>query len=243
MHGPMADPKGTGDGPGAAAGRVRLDIDFEALANDLKPLSNPKRLKLLHFLTEPHYLEEIASELKMARQSAQKHVDLLMDGGFLKKQQGRRDSGPVTEYLLRPQKLFTIHEEFGKLGVLEPVVEDEMLTRTQLSSTAPAGRSVEGVPRLRVVHGRTLGQTYELSGDGPWMVGRDPKGDVTLDYDPFVSNRHAEIGREGDEFGISDAFSTNGTRLNWEALDKGQSVPLRHGDVLGVGKTLLVFHR
>lgn len=235
MRGPMGNAK--------PSGRVRLDIDFDALAADLKPLANPKRLKLLHFLTEPHYLEEIASELKMARQSAQKHVDLLMDGGFLKKQQGQRDSGPVTEYLLRPQKLFTIHEEFGKLGVLEPVVEDDMLTRTQLSSTTPTGRSVEDVPRLRVVHGRTLGQTYELDGDGPWMVGRDPQARVALDYDPFVSNRHAEIRREGTDFTVTDAFSTNGTRLNWEELDKGQTVPLRHGDVVGIGKTLMVFHQ
>lgn len=228
---------------GEGKGHVRLDIDFEALSSDLKPLSNPKRLKLLHFLTEPHYLEEIASELKMARQSAQKHVDLLLEGGFIEKRQGQRDSGPVTEYILRPQKLFTIHEEFGKLGVLEPVVEDEMLTRTQLSSTAVSGRSVEGVPRLRVVHGRTLGTTFELSGEGPWMAGRDPKAHITLDYDPFASNRHAEVRREDEGFSITDAFSTNGTYLNWEELEKGQTVPLKHGDVVGVGKTLMVFHR
>lgn len=223
-------------------GRVRLDIDFESLAEDLKPLSNPKRLRLLHFLTEPHYLEEIASELKMARQSAQKHVDRLLEGGYIEKQQGQRDSGPVTEYILRPQKLFTIHEEFGKLGVLEPTTEDDKLTRTQLSSTQPAAGGAGDVPRLRVVHGRTLGTTFELAGDGPWMVGRDPKGDVTLDYDPFASNRHAEIEREDAGFAITDAYSTNGTMLNWEALEKGQTVPLEHGDVVGVGKTLMVFH-
>lgn len=224
-------------------GRVRLDIDFESLASDLKPLSNPKRLKLLHFLTEPHYLEEIASELGMARQSAQKHVDRLLDAGFIEKQQGRRDSGPVTEYLLRPQRLFAIHEEFGKLGVLEPVVDDDRLTRTQLSSTQVSESGVEGVPRLRTVHGRTRGETFVLDGDGPWMVGRDSKHDVTLDYDPFASNRHAEIRREGEEFTITDAFSTNGTLINWEQMEKGQTIPLKQGDILGVGKTLLVFHR
>lgn len=228
-------------------GEIRSDslpqtrIDFEALARDLKPLGNPTRLELLHFLMKPHYLEEIASHLKMARQAAEKHIEQLVEVGVLKPQPGRRDSGPVTEYVLVPQRLFAISEEFNKLGVLRPERKAEDLERTMISTAHAAARADPEVARLAVVHGMRIGAVISLTGKEAWTIGRDKDRDIVLDYDPYVSNRHAEVLREGAGHFLVDTFSTNGTFLNWERVARGGRLPLSSGDVVGVGKTLLVF--
>jgi len=217
------------------------DIDFAGLASALKALSNEKRLELLHFLTRPHYIEEIASHLKMARQAAQKHVSQLLDAGVIKKQPGQRDRGPVTEYVLAPQRLFDLNERFGKLGVLKPVEEDEDLSRTILSDTMVAPAQEARGPSLALVHGRGIGTRYHLEGDGPWTIGRDDDRFIAVDYDPFASNRHAEITLQDGAHFLVDTYSTNGTFLNWTQVPRGGRIPLRPGDVVGVGKSLLVF--
>jgi DNA-binding transcriptional ArsR family regulator len=218
------------------------DIDFEALARDLEPLGNAKRLELLHFLMRPHYLEEVASHLKMARQAAQKHVDQLLELGVIRKQPGRRESGPVVEYVLVPQRLFTLGEEFQKLGVMKPITAEEVLMRTQVVTKAPKAAPAAEGPALVAVHGMKVGQVWRLApGTGPWTIGRDADRTICLDYDPFVSNRHAEVALRGGRLALVDAFSTNGTLLNWQRLERGGEAPLRPGDVVGVGKSLLVF--
>jgi DNA-binding transcriptional ArsR family regulator len=220
------------------------EVDFAALARDLAPLSYEKRLELLHFLIRPHYLEEIASHLKMARQAAQKHIDQLLEVGVIKKQPGRRDSGPVVEYVVVPQRLFALGEEFAKLGVLKPLAADEALSRTQVVTRSPAVGHAQPGPALVAVHGMKAGTVFRLApGTGPWTVGRDADRTVCLDYDPFVSNRHAEVALRNAQFVLVDTFSTNGTFLNWERLPRGGEAALQPGDVVGVGKSLLVFRR
>lgn len=220
------------------------EVDFVALARDLKPLSNEKRLELLHYLTRPHYLEEIASHLKMARQAAQKHIDSLLELGVLKKQPGRRDSGPVQEYVVVPQRLFALAEEFGKLGVFKPLAAEDAIMRTQVVTRMPKATPAPVGPALTVVHGMSTGKVFRLiGGDGPWTIGRDADRTVCLDYDPFVSNRHAEVALKGGQHVLVDTFSTNGTFLNWDRLARGGEVALTPGDVIGVGKSLMVFRR
>jgi len=219
----------------------RSGIDFEALARDLKPLGNPTRLDLLHFLVRPHYLEEVASHLSMARQAAEKHVEQLVEIGVVRPQSGRREHGPVTEYVLVPQRLFAIGEEFGKLGVLRPERPGDDLERTIVTPVAAPARPGPGTAYLAMVHGMRIGAILPLTGKDAWTIGRDKDRDVVLDYDPFASNRHAEIVREGSTWSLVDTFSTNGTYLNWERLPRGGRSALSAGDVVGVGKTLLVF--
>lgn len=224
-----------------AGGSPRSGIDFEALAGDLKPLGNPTRLDLLHFLVRPHYLEEIATHLSMARQAAEKHVEQLVEIGVVRPQPGRREHGPVTEYVLVPQRLFAIGEEFSKLGVLRAERPGDDLERTILTPEAAPSRPGPGTAHLAMVHGMRIGAVTPLSGKPSWTIGRDKDRDVVLDYDPFASNRHAEIVREANAWHLVDTFSTNGTFLNWERVPRGGRVALAAGDVVGVGKTLLVF--
>jgi predicted transcriptional regulator len=95
-------------------------VDEASLAEPLSVLGNNKRLHLLEFLTEPHYIREIASELGITRQSAQAHVDKLVDLGVLERRRGQRELGSVTEYVVVPQRLFAIQEQFSRLGRLNP---------------------------------------------------------------------------------------------------------------------------
>lgn len=218
--------------------------DLDGLAGYLKVLGNPKRLKLLQFLVKPHYLEEIASELKMARQTAQEHVQQLLDIGVVQRVRGRRDSGPVTEYVVVPQRLFRIHEEFAKLGVLEPELEDQpMRPPTSPMVTGAAAPKEQDLPRLTIVHGMRIGQTMALTGQGPWLVGREPTAAVVLDYDPFVSARHAEVRRSGAGFEVADLYSSNGTWVDWKRLARGSAQRVDNGAVVRVGKTILLFRK
>lgn len=236
---PPRNPQGTEETEASA------DVgDLDVLAGYLKVLSNPKRLHLLQFLTQPHYLEEIASELKMARQTAQEHVQQLQDLGVIKRIQGRRDHGPVTDYVVVPQRLFTIHEEFGKLGVLEPRgVENSEALRPATSplETGVGVLEAQDRPRLVIVHGMRIGQSLALTGQGPWLIGRDAHATVCLDYDPFVSSRHAELRRVPGGFDVADLYSVNGTFVDWKRMPRGTTQRLQSGAILRAGKTLLLF--
>jgi DNA-binding transcriptional ArsR family regulator len=219
--------------------------DEEALAAYLKALGSAKRLRLLRYLTTPHYIEEIGSELKMARQTAQEHVQTLLDIGVVQRVRGRRESGPVTEYVVVPQRLFRIHDEFGRLAGLEPELEPsaEMRPPTAPLLTGAPTPKERDLPRLTIVHGMRIGQTTTLSGGGPWLLGREPTATVCLDYDPFVSARHAEVRRTTGGFEVADLYSSNGTFVEWTRLTRGAAQPLDNGGVVRVGKTLLLFRK
>lgn len=215
------------------------EVDFEGLAEALEPLGSKTRLRLLAYLTEPHYLEEIASFLGMSREGARKHVNKLVEIGALTKQQGRRETGPVVEYIVVPQVLFALSEDFAKLGALQP--DEGHLSRTQVTQPEVEGDPDRG-PALVLVHGLNRGRVHALAPPGdPWRIGRDPDLEIPLEYDPFVSEHHAEVVRDGGDHVLADAYSTNGTYLNWEKLDRGGRRPLQAGDVVGIGKTLLVY--
>lgn len=215
--------------------------EFEALAAALRPFSLAQRLRLLHFLVRPHYLEEIGEHLGMSRQAAEKHVDQLLEVGLVRKQLGQRASGPVTEYVLVPQRVFAVSEEFARLGELRPEVD----AGPERTATAVAiGGVTPGLPRgptLVVVHGMRIGHAFALAGAGPWTLGREADCHVSLDYDPFASTRHAEVQVRDGKHVLVDTFARNGTFHNWRRLERGGSVVLAPGDVVGVGKSLLVY--
>lgn len=215
----------------------------DALAQTLKACGHPQRLRLLRFTTQPRTLEQIAGHLSVARQSANEHVDKLLAAGVLERGQARGPRGPVTVYSAAVPRLFDMYERLGaRIGLMSGNLEHEV--RGSLPTTVsppPSGRRPPESPRLTIVHGMRIGQTIPLHGDGPWLVGRDPHAALCLDYDPYVSHRHAEIRRTRHGFEVADALSSNGTWIDWEQAARGGAVAIENGSLLRFGRSLVLF--
>jgi hypothetical protein len=82
------------------------------------------------------------------------------------------------------------------------------------------------------------GQRYDLR-MGSNVVGRGSDADLQL-LDQGVSRRHLDIQFDGDTATGYDLGSTNGTTVNGHEV--GSQV-LRHGDVIRLGHTRIVFHQ
>lgn len=93
------------------------------------------------------------------------------------------------------------------------------------------------MPQIRVKTGRHQGQTFQVEGNKPILIGRDPKTDLQVP-DKGVSREHARIYRVGEMVFIRDLGSRNGTFVNTEAV---REELLREGDLIRVGSTQLVF--
>ncbi len=216
----------------------------EGLAEALKTLGHPKRLVLLRYLTEPRSLEEISRHLKVARQSAQEHLDRLLSVDLCERRQGRGEHGPLTKYVLLVPRLFDIYERFGtKAGMVAEEMEPNIrgtLPTTRLPLNDKPTRRLES-PRLVIVHGMRAGHTVPLQGNGPWLLGRDPHAALCLDYDPYVSHRHAEVRKVGTGFEVADALSSNGIFVDWAAVPRGGAVRIENGSLVRAGKTLILF--
>lgn len=234
-----------------AEGSAPEDL-LESLAEDLDALSNLQRLRLLHLLTRPRYAEEIAEALAMSRQSALKHIEKLQERGFVRSLHGRRTTGPVIEFLVVPQRLFATGVTIGNLGNLEPeggpsVRHDDrtvvMAGQEPLPPSEPVPQGVRAA-KLLLLNGPSAGTPYSLVDEnGRWTVGRDDDRDVRLSHDPFISGRHAEVQSDPTGHVLVDVFSANGTFLNFTRIPRGGRVPLRVGDVIGLGHTFLVYQK
>ncbi len=233
-------PEGAEAGRGSPAGQAGADLD--ELAEMLKPLSNGVRLKLLRYLAKPHYLEEVASHLSVSRQAAAQHLDKLLMIEAVERQTGRRDSGPVTEYVVNPQAIFLIYTAFEGLATIRRET-GEPLRATRPDATGPEGRERALDACLWVVHGPSRGSRIVLNETKrhDWTFGRGARCDVPLEHDPFASNRHARISKGDRGFALTDLHSTNGTFLNESRVPAGSTVPLAQGDLVGVGRTTLIF--
>lgn len=220
-----------------------MDDDVDGLVEYLKALASPRRLAILQLLDEPCYVEEIASELGVARQTAQEHLDRLVETGFVERVPGQRETGSVTDYEVVPQRLYTVVEDLRRLSGAVPATStrEDLRRRTEALDLGPESPDEPEMPRLVLVHGMRIGQTVRLEGEGPWLIGRDPHAVLSLDFDPFVSGKHAEIRRADGAFEIQDLYSSNGTYLEWEELPRGSASKIGDGEVVQVGRTILLF--
>lgn len=218
----------------------------ESLAEDLAALSNEQRLRMLHLLTRPRYAEELASDLDMSRQSVLKHIEKLEERGFVRSMAGRRATGPVTEFVVVPQRLFAVGVQLGDLGKLEPEggPQKRVVERTQMSpGEEPSPETGASAPggHLLILSGPNTGTRFPLAGMARWTIGREDDRDLRITHDPFVSGNHAEVQVTPAGFVLVDVFSSNGTFVNFKRLPRGGRVPIRNADVLGIGRTLLVY--
>jgi DNA-binding NtrC family response regulator len=73
----------------------------------------------------------------------------------------------------------------------------------------------------------------------PLVVGREHDADVVI-TDPGLSREHARFELTGDEAWVEDLGSTNGTRVNGQAIDRAR---LRPGDVVHLGSVAVSLHQ
>jgi FHA domain len=98
-----------------------------------------------------------------------------------------------------------------------------------------------GTPFLVFRDDRERQQIVELTPErSPLTVGRQPASDIALTWDDQVSRAHAEIECIGDVWTLADdGRSRNGSFVNGERVHGRR--PLRHGDVVAIGRTSLAF--
>ncbi len=89
---------------------------------------------------------------------------------------------------------------------------------------------------LRVIDGADRGRVFHMLRT-PVTVGREEGNTVQLN-DERVSRFHLKIQEDHDRIVLTDLDSTNGTRVNGEEV---QLRILRHGDIITVGRTVLLF--
>jgi len=227
------------------------------LVSALRVLAYANRVELIEILRAPHTLDEIRLApgdfrtgsrpgRPLARQSVREHLDKLVDAGIVRARATRRDGRrSSTEYLLDQSRLFAVSEELRRLAAEGPLERPDV-GETEAAVASPQARWPAG-PKLVIVHGVAEGRAFPLASRKggkiqAWIIGRSQDLDVGLDYDPFVSRRHAEIQRSGPNFTLRDLGNArNGTYLNWSMLPPRGEHVLRPGDVVGAGQTLLLF--
>lgn len=220
------------------------------LADALGAIASPARLTLLRELRAPKALREIElrgdpeeteAERTLARQTVRKHLDKLLEAGIVLAQEAERSYGRTVEYVVNHQSLFSLAEEVRGLARLRPTTEPAAPTRV----AGPAARARLQGPALVLVKGLEEGTVFPLAAPAPpggWIVGRRRGSHVTLDFDSYVSAENTVIEWDGARHLARDLPSSrNGTFVNFAPLDKGGIQPLAHGDILGVGRTLLVY--
>lgn len=93
------------------------------------------------------------------------------------------------------------------------------------------------MPTLHVLQGPDKGRTYETP-DEPALIGRSAEH-IQLS-DDSTSRRHAELRPHNGSWYLVDLNSSNGTFLNGRRIVS--PTPIKHGDQIKVGSTLLVFN-
>jgi pSer/pThr/pTyr-binding forkhead associated (FHA) protein len=82
-------------------------------------------------------------------------------------------------------------------------------------------------------------QVVTLDDGGTVNVGRRTENDVALAWDQEVSREHAQLLRSEEGWTLVDVGSRNGSYLNGQRVSGRQ--PLRDGDVLRFGDTVVLF--
>ena len=105
---------------------------------------------------------------------------------------------------------------------------------------APKTKRERGAPKRSVSHLRVVepadqrGRTYDVVDE--LTIGRAAGCQIPLE-DSYASQLHARLFRRNGELLVEDLGSTNGTFLNRKKVDS--AVPIRKGDRLQVGRTVL----
>jgi DNA-binding transcriptional ArsR family regulator len=236
--------------PGPEAARVPGDVDSQHIAAIMRALANPVRIDLLKAIQSAKPLGEIRLEARrrdrvarpgrpMNRVTARQHLDILLEAGMARRVRRVRDGRALDHYVVNQAQIFALLEELRQLVLIRP--QGDVVDGTVPVPT-PADRSAAGA-RLALVNGVGEGQVFALAGPGlgRWGIGRRPGNRICLEHDPYVSLDNSELARRGRGYAVRDLGSRNGTFVNWERLASEEWRPLATGDLLGVGRSALVF--
>ncbi|MDA1194360.1 MAG: serine/threonine-protein kinase [Planctomycetota bacterium] len=96
--------------------------------------------------------------------------------------------------------------------------------------------------RLRIEHGQDAGKTYRLATAGIYTLGRGTDNSIRV-LDMKVSKNHCEIrvveAGGGVQAALHDPGSTHGCELNGQPVARAKDLPLKPGDELRLGLTIL----
>lgn len=88
---------------------------------------------------------------------------------------------------------------------------------------------------IKILHGADRGKVFHNIAP-PLTIGREEGNSIQLN-DERVSRCHFKIQRDNDRLVLTDLDSTNGTKVNG---DECQLKILRHGDLIAVGRSLML---
>ena len=108
-----------------------------------------------------------------------------------------------------------------------------MSTGQSIPGTAGTGPEATARLTLEAISGPPLGAIVPAP-DKTTVLGRSSQTDVVLG-DEAVSRRHCTISAHQGTWFIEDLGSRHGTYVQSVKLTAGERMPLRHGDVVGVG--------
>lgn len=231
---------------------TRDNLDVERLSTYLKALANPARLELLWLLRVPTAASDIvlaprrrdeglSPSRPMSRQSVEEHLASLEELGVVERIGDEPDGKGGTTRVLNQARLFALVEELRTLTAIRPAVRVDVDATLASGADAPAAPWPRG-PKLVLASGPLEGRAFPLEGAGPWSVGRSRASAIALAYDPYASADHARlVPHEGGHAIEGVAGARNPTRVNFAALKPGERRKLSGGDVLGVGRSLLVY--
>ena len=156
------------------------------------------------------------------------------------------DDKQFWEYFIREMKrLFATTLQAPSSPAPQPIFNENPLpTPLETEPGAPMAMTYDrtimpGAPGhwLVIRRGPMLNSMFKL--EKPFTtVGRDDTNDITI-KDPEVSRYHLRIVQEGTAFVGEDTGSTNGTLINGKRVT-GTTFPLREGDVLLLGDTIML---
>lgn len=121
----------------------------------------------------------------------------------------------------------------------EPAYETEDLDeKTFVPESSSQDWSI-GIPYLILRTGDSASKTLRLEGDY-WIIGRDDACDIIIE-DLKSSREHCEIYKKNQSYYLQDKGSSNGTLLNGNQVVFKKEYPLKSGDNIQIGQTILTF--